>query len=300
MERPKIDSRMKDRLGRTITGMRMRAWRAALATIGMLLFATSARDAAAGVIFVTAVEPGASGCSLRGAIHAANNDASVASVFDPFTHRFELVNTPCVAGSGADVIVLPPRAVISFSRALDEEFNPTGPTALPMIQSDVTIEAHGSTLERTGSANMRAFVVASGGRLTLKNAVIRGFGVKGGDGIAGGGGGLGAGGAIFVRAGELIVEGCTFQGNIAIGGRGGFGIQVTDPFDGTWFARAGGGGGGLGGNAGPSGRYDCAIDDGSGGGGGGAHSGGTHAGPCGPGGGGGGPGGGNLPGPGRC
>jgi len=62
-------------------------------------------------------------------------------------------------------------------------------------------------------------VLSGTGRLTIRNAYIRGFHVKGGDGTYGGGGGLGAGGAIYADGSlgsgitELTIENCTFDGN---------------------------------------------------------------------------------------
>src|SRR6202023_1470443 len=113
----------------------------------------------------------------------------------------------------------------------------------------ITIEAAGATLEWVGQDNSRLFAVgqatvttphgtASGtGGLTIKDAYIKGFHVKGGDGADGGGGGLGAGGAIYIQLGTVVVENSTFDSNTVVGGNGG-----TNPNS------AGGGGGGLGGN----------------------------------------------------
>lgn len=213
-------------------------------------------------------------CSLQEAIYSANFDAGVAPAGSGGT--FE---TGCEPGTGADVIVLQPGAVYEMTVPFDDPYNPLGPTATPIVLSNITIEANGAHLRRanpfldfTGLPNFRAFAVSfvttlcggetapvffgqlhacggdpfdelglgnSRGNLTIRNAYITGFTAKGGDGAVGGGGGLGAGGAIYVAGGTLTVENTTFQHNGAGGGNGSLN-----------FGRAGGGGGGLGGNGG--------------------------------------------------
>ena len=208
-------------------------------------------------------------CSLTEAIFAANTDSNQA--LDPSGN---LYTSGCEPGSGNDTIVLQ-NAVYSMT---DFEHNIQhsryGPTATPVIFSNITIQGNGATIQRAqGSPNMRAFtvgydqvdlnpggmpnVVSGWGNLTLQNVMIQGFTVKGGDGgAAGGGGGIGAGGAVYVDGQGsggvgLTVVNSTFTGNGATGGNGG--AQVGS---------LGGGGGGLAGNGGNGG--------GSGGGGGGS------------------------------
>jgi hypothetical protein len=229
-----------------------RARRATLATVLLPLLATLSPGAAeSGVIFVTTVNDKISssgGCSLKEAIYSANLDTNViATIQGSFA-------TACVPGSGADRIILPSMATLRMSQIVDEAGNPFGPTATPMVVSDITIEANGALLLWVSASKARAFAVASTGNLTIRNAYIRGFQAKGGDGAGGGGGGLGAGGAIFVKgSGGLTVENSTFEGNGATGGNGS-GIS------------SGGGGGGLGGNGGRA--SDQGIFSGGGGGGG--------------------------------
>ena len=51
-------------------------------------------------------------------------------------------------------------------------------------------------------SNFRAFAINPGESLTIRNAHIKGFTVKGGDGGSGGGGGLGAGSRMLYVAGR--------------------------------------------------------------------------------------------------
>lgn len=126
-----------------------------------------------------------------------------------------------------------------------------GPTALPVITGDITIEGNGASIERPPDAPSFRFLAVSNeldstgrrGRLSLRNLTLRGGlaeGGAGGDGI-GGGGGAGMGGALFCR-GELHLDGVLFENNTARGGQGGSDNQLGQ----------GGGGGGLGGNGGDS------------------------------------------------
>src|SRR5262245_21207477 len=123
-----------------------------------------------------------------------------------------------------------------MSKIVDDHLNPAGPTATPIITSNITILAYGAVLERVGSQNFRLFTVGNTGHLTIRRAYIRAFRAQGGKGGPGGGGGLGAGGAIYVMGGVLVIEASTFDGNSAYGGEG---------LEGTR-----GGGGGMGGSGG--------------------------------------------------
>ena len=211
-------------------------------------------------------------CSLQEAIYAANFDSGDApSAWDPLI----LFGTQaCEAGSGDDVIELEAGATYPMTAPLDDPYNPTGPTATPIVLSNITIEGNGAQLVRanpgrdfTGLPNFRAFAVGNRpfvtciyfpafnecvpgldttlpipgdgkGKLTLKNLFIKGFTAKGGNGASGGGGGLGAGGAIYVLQAGLDVQNTTFQDNGAGGGNGSANVNAT----------GGGGGGGLGGS----------------------------------------------------
>lgn len=141
-----------------------------------------------------------------------------------------------------------------------------GPTGLPPITSEITIEGNGAIIERSstgGTPNFRLFfvmgpfhtggtgkVAVSAGNLTLRNLTLRNGLARGGAGGRGveissakggsGGGGLGAGGALL-NQGSLRMESCLVVANNALGGSGVARKSVTAGF-------AGGGGGGIGGN----------------------------------------------------
>jgi CSLREA domain-containing protein len=240
-----------------------------------------------------AVNGGDGVCSLREAIYSANFDRNIAIAS---TNPDTFVTTECAAGSGADTIVLPAGAVFVMSDFVSDAYNFMGPTATPIIFSEINIEANGSRIEHApNDLFFRAFAVgdasvtlpggaqASGtGDLTIRNAHIKGFTVRGGDGAGGGGGGMGAGGAVYVKGGTLTVEGSTFEANGAEGGDGsrngsgagggGGGLSGDGGLAGGGISNTengGSGGGGGGGSRGNGGRGRDATDTGSGGGGGG-------------------------------
>lgn len=211
-------------------------------------------------------------CSLPEAIFAANFDVDLAIDASNPDH---FVVTECIPGNGDDTIVfdLPAGSVLQMDHAIPDSHNYTGPTATPMVFTNIVIEAGGVRFEHVGGANFRAFAVGAAtvdlspggyphgvsgtGNLTIRDAHVKGFKAKGGNGADGGGGGLGAGGAIFVAGGALTVESCTFEGNSAIGGDGSVNFSQV----------AGGGGGGLAGDGGVAGGGAGAYDGGGGGGG---------------------------------
>ncbi|HWW14796.1 MAG TPA: choice-of-anchor Q domain-containing protein [Candidatus Dormibacteraeota bacterium] len=237
----------------------------ALAT-ALLVTLGAADRATANIIFVTTTHQKISstgGCSLQEAIYSANFADNVAiDSYPNFSDHF--ITTDCVPGTGNDTIVLPTSAVFHLA-TMNDAHNPFGPAATPIITSNITIEANGSTLVfapggvTSAYKYPRVFAVGTTGHLTLRSAYIKGFHVKGGDGASGGGGGMGAGGAIYVHAGGLVVENSTFEGNGAVGGNGSAFTCNTCPEE------AGGGGGGLAGNGGLR-----STAGGNGGGGGGA------------------------------
>jgi hypothetical protein len=206
-------------------------------------------------IFVTTENQEINGdafCSLQEAIYAANRDASTAP--DP-SDPDSSITTACPAGSGHDTIELPHLSDFSFADPIDDANNFLGPTVTPIITSDITIEGRGARLQRVdGGRETRAFAVAAGGFLDLREVHVKGFSIHGGNaGVGGGGGGMGAGGAIFVVGGSLLVQWSTFEGNAVRGGDGTF----EDP----QLNKAGGGGGGLSGDGG-----DAFLSGGGGGG----------------------------------
>jgi hypothetical protein len=122
--------------------------------------------------------------------------------------------------------VLEPGAVYLMGSIVNDPLNQLGPSATPVIFSDIMILAEGARLERIGSQDLRLFSVAdlfvgirvdgneipagTTGQLSLRNAHIKNFQTQGGDGASGGGGGLGAGGAIYVKDSVLFVYNSTF------------------------------------------------------------------------------------------
>ena len=128
--------------------------RTALALL-MAALISNQRVRTAGVINVTTTVQGIADdglCSLQEAIYAANVDAAY---------------NGCTAGSGDDVIALQAGATYRMSAPVDDPYNPLGPTATPIVLTNITIEAHGALLVRsnpngttTGLPNFRAFAVS--------------------------------------------------------------------------------------------------------------------------------------------
>ncbi len=135
---------------------------------------------------------GGENCSLPDAIEAANADTSVAG---------------CEAGNGADVIELPPAAVITLTRPHEDA---DGPTGLPSITSEITIVGAGGTIERDASEPFRLLHVGADGSLHLEDLTLAGGHADGSDG-----------GAVYVGGGTLTAKHVTFQGNIAGNSRAG-------------------------------------------------------------------------------
>jgi uncharacterized repeat protein (TIGR01451 family) len=259
----------------------------ALAAILLLGLVSGQQSAAQTTIQVTTTLQGvtdATHCSLQEAIYSAEFDSNTAvNATDPDS----FYTTGCVLqGSGSPFTIVLQNSEYDFSNFWDgDAYNPFGPTATPIIFSDITIQGNGATLTWTGKGTSRLFAVGfasvfdsldnktvSGtGALTLQNVFIKGFQVKGGDGDCGGGGGLGAGGAVYVGKVDagvptLTVDNSTFDSNRVEGGNGSkntsdnFNCQQEFPNK----SQGGGGGGGLFGDGASSGLF------GGGGGGGGA------------------------------
>lgn len=259
---------------------------AVCAGFAALLLAFPLRSAA-NIIYVTTVNDKISstgGCSLIEAIDSANFDSNVAINFVNSDGTDHFITTQCVPGSGDDTIVLPPGATLTMIFAVPDGHNTWGPSATPIIFSNITIQGYGAQLTWSGNAVPlgRAFTVGYAsvrlpdgttvqgfGHLTLENISVKGFTAKGGNGAAGGGGGLGAGGAVFVAssaagsspkfAAALTVLDSTFEDNTAAGG------NDNTHCDTTFGCGDGGGGGGLGGNGGAA---FVGLNAGGGGGGG--------------------------------
>ena len=257
-------------------------WYVAVWVCALLVFGALAQPGRANVIFVTTLNDtigDASGCSLKDAIFASTLHSNLARTGYDDNGTPQYVTTQCVPGDGNDTIVLPTSSLLQINRILDDADNSTGPTATPVIASNITIEANGTTFQWIGcpasscapaqANHFRAFTVGSAGHLTIRNAHLKGFMVLGGDGVFGSGGGMGAGGAIYVQGGSLTVENTTFDGNAAMGGDGGgVGGQGFSASD------SGGGGGGLGGSGGTTtgAEIGLTVATSCGGGGGGSRS----------------------------
>ena len=141
-------------------GRRKSHWSVAFALLPLLAAAT----AEGGVIFVTTLEqkikdkddPTSIGCSLQEAIFSANRDEAIAIASYYSSGVPKEVATSCVPGSGDDVIVLPPGGVFLLKRIVDDAINPFGPTATPIITSNITIEGFGATLHvRSNTVSIR-------------------------------------------------------------------------------------------------------------------------------------------------
>src|SRR5258708_504366 len=134
-------------------------------------------------IFVTTTSQKVSssgGCSLQEAIYAANRLESTAIAGYGKFGAAQVITTQCVAGTpGGNTIILPDSGFFPMSRILDDADNFTGPTATPIITSNIKIFASGSTFQRTGSLNFRLFAVGAGATLTIQDGFINGFQAQG-------------------------------------------------------------------------------------------------------------------------
>lgn len=130
-------------------------------------------------------------CALVDAIRAANADAPSGG---------------CLAGNGADVIVLTGDVVLS---AAAEPDSPYGASGLPTIASPITLLGGGFTLRRASAAPaFRLITLNSSGDLLLDNLTLAG------------GDSQGDGGALANIGGILIVDRAVFEDNRAGGGGG--------------------------------------------------------------------------------
>ena len=122
------------------------------------------------------------------------------------TDLINAINTANDSG-GADTINLATGCTYTLT---DGPFSANGDNGLPSITSQITINGHGATIERSsegGTPQFRIFHVASGGDLTLTNITI-----ANGDGSD-------AGGGIYNR-GALNISHSTLSGNTASSGGG--------------------------------------------------------------------------------
>ena len=116
------------------------------------------------------------GCSLADAIQAANTDSAVGG---------------CEPGAGADTLVLTDDVSLT--------------SALPLLTTEIAIEANGHSIARTGIDGFRILEVGVTAELELHDAEIRN--------------GLGPDGAGIMNHGRLTVTNSTISGNVASGER---------------------------------------------------------------------------------
>jgi CSLREA domain-containing protein len=165
-------------------------------------------------------------CSLREALRAANMDAAVDG---------------CVAGNGADVIVLPAG---TYNLTVAGPFEDQGLTGDLDIFSDVAIHGSGSPTTRINAVSDRVFDVRPGANATLARLTIAGGSIDdSGGGVRNGGtlvvtqgtirdnDAFGDGGGIY-NTGKLRVSRSTIAGNLAFNSGAGIGnageLQVVN------------------------------------------------------------------------
>ena len=192
-----------------------------------------------------------------GVVNVDDADAacSLLEAFENAEDTIAAMHADCVSGTnpGADTIRLAAGSTYTLVAVHNFWYGPNG---LPSVQSDITLEGNGATIERSSAAGTPAFrffnigndfdgagteSTVGDGTLVLRNLMLTGGLARGGAGGAGsfaaGGGGAGLGGAIL-NQGDLTLERVTLAGNTAKGGAGG--DRAASGF--------GGGGGGLGGD----------------------------------------------------
>jgi hypothetical protein len=125
--------------------------------IASLISEASLPSAHASNIFVTTTTQKISasgGCSLQEAVYSANFDNNIAidhPNLDGTDHFLtdasgQLAHTEYVPGNGDDTIVLPTGGVLQMYEPVQDSYNPAGPTATPIILTNVTIEGFGAQL----------------------------------------------------------------------------------------------------------------------------------------------------------
>ena len=243
------------------------------ALVGVFLLG-SVLHAQANIVVTSSGNPSSATCTTAQAINAANNANGVNSLARD-------AGNCAGAAAGANTISFAAPlqgTTITFSQVDNYWY---GPNVLPPIQSIITLEGAGTTLQISG-VTARFFYVSGGfesplDALTLHRLSLTGGHAKGGDSgsdgsdATGGGGGAGMGGAIFTQ-GFVTLNAVTLNGNTAQGGRSFVGI--TGGGGGMGQDSQGQNGGGFGGqlpglSGASSGGIGSSPANGSGGGGGG-------------------------------
>lgn len=116
----------------------------------------------------------------------------------------------CAPGTvdGPDTVNLPQNGFFQLTEAHNSQFGPTG---LPVITSEVTIEGNGSAIARKdseGDPEFRLLAVDTSGDLTIRNLTLQDGYIEGG-------------GAGILNRGKLTVERSTITGNFSYWGAGG-------------------------------------------------------------------------------
>ena len=166
-----------------------KTWKHTLAGVALLL-ALNGAPALANEINV-----GVGGCTLVDAITAANTNTATGN---------------CPAGGGADTIILPAGSTQTLTAV--DPYNRFGPSGLPPILSNITIQGNGSEITRApGSPDFR--IISALSDFTLQNTTISG-GRAVGASISNG-----VGGGIF-NALRVTLINSTVTGNMASNGGG--------------------------------------------------------------------------------
>ena len=161
--------RLRGKSGRSSRIYRRLAQEAA----ALLLAAGLLLTPAGGPLHAAGITVDGTNCTLAEAITSANNDNAAGN--------------GCVDGSGDDTITL--QANVDLTAELDP------------IQSTITIEGSGFTIQRTGGSNFRIFTI-DGGNLTVNHATISGGNLSGDHGAG-----------ISVSDGTLTLNNSTVSGN---------------------------------------------------------------------------------------
>jgi hypothetical protein len=148
------------------------------------------------------VPPVANGnCTLGEALRAAGLDAPVDQCTSP------------AIGSGGPFVIELSNAVYTLGTVVSLS------TSLPAVSSNVTVNGHGATIERSsagGTPQFRLFFVHPSGNLTLNELTLAGGFVRGADG----GSESGANGGAILSSGTLTLTRVTLRDNEAGGGTG--------------------------------------------------------------------------------
>lgn len=123
------------------------------------------------------------------------------------------------ANPGADTINLAPGGTYTLNQVDNGDYW-TGPSGLPLISGELTINGTGATIQRSSANGIPPFrIIYSYGYLTLKDVTIRGGkSAAGAPGYIGGGGGIRNGGGRLVIVGSTITENSGSEGGANDGG----------------------------------------------------------------------------------